>query len=107
MLLKITGFSRQPNYAFQVKAPQDGFVWNIDAYKTAYACKILGAGRERKPTRLITQPGFILTKFALSLSNRVKLLQRSMQMMQTSLKLRKNIWKRHFLSLANRETEAR
>ena len=52
----------QPNYAFQVKAPQDGFVWNIDAYKTAYACKILGAGREKKTDQIDYSAGIYLNK---------------------------------------------
>ena len=55
-------FFAQPNYAFQIKAPQNGFIWNIDAYKTAYACKILGAGRERKHDQIDYSAGIYLNK---------------------------------------------
>lgn len=55
-------FFAQPNYAFQIKAPQNGFIWNIDAYKTAYACKLLGAGRERKHDQIDYSAGIYLNK---------------------------------------------
>ena len=34
------------------KSKKSGYVHNIDAYKIAYACKLLGAGRERKTDSL-------------------------------------------------------
>lgn len=55
-------FFSQPNYAYQLKAPQGGYVWNIDAYKTAHACKLLGAGRERKSDKIDYSAGIYLNK---------------------------------------------
>lgn len=55
-------FFPQPNYAFQLKAESDGFVQNIDAYKTAYACKLLGAGREKKTDAIDYSAGIYLNK---------------------------------------------
>lgn len=52
----------QPKYAVQIKAEQDGYIQNIDAYKTAYACKILGAGRERKTDSIDYSAGIYLNK---------------------------------------------
>lgn len=52
----------QPAYAFQVKSTQDGFVHSIDAYKVAYACKLLGAGRERKTDNIDYSAGVYLNK---------------------------------------------
>lgn len=52
----------QPKYAYQLKAPQGGFVKNIDAYKTAYACKMLGAGREKKTDQIDYSAGIYLNK---------------------------------------------
>lgn len=55
-------FFPQPNYAFQLKAENDGFVQNVDAYKTAYACKLLGAGREKKTDKIDYSAGIYLNK---------------------------------------------
>ncbi len=55
-------FLSQPNYAYQIKAPQNGFIWNVDAYKTAYACKLLGAGREKKHDIIDYSAGIYLNK---------------------------------------------
>lgn len=52
----------QPKYALAIKAEQDGFIKNIDAYKTAYACKLLGAGRERKTDPIDYSAGVYLNK---------------------------------------------
>ena len=55
-------FFPQPNFAYQLKAKQDGYIQNIDAYKTAYACKILGAGREKKEDSIDYSAGIYLNK---------------------------------------------
>lgn len=52
----------QPEFAFQLKAEQDGYVSYIDAFKTAYACKLLGAGRERKIDNIDYSAGVYLNK---------------------------------------------
>lgn len=52
----------QPKFAVHLKAEEDGFVQNIDAYKTAYACKLLGAGRERKTDQIDYTAGVYLNK---------------------------------------------
>lgn len=52
----------QPQYAVQLKSEQDGFVQNVDAYKTAYACKLLGAGRDRKTDPIDYSAGIYLNK---------------------------------------------
>lgn len=39
---------KQPAFKYELKSAFEGFVKNIDAYKIAYACKLLGAGREKK-----------------------------------------------------------
>ena len=38
-----------PAHKIEYKAKKNGYIHNIDAYKIAYGCKLLGAGRERKP----------------------------------------------------------
>lgn len=53
---------KQPLYSFEIKAEQDGFVNNIDAYKIAYACKLLGAGREKKTDSIDYSAGIKLNK---------------------------------------------
>ncbi len=52
----------QPKYMRQILAEQDGFVSNVDAYKTAYACKLLGAGREKKTDIIDYSAGVYLNK---------------------------------------------
>ncbi len=55
-------FFPQPNYAFQLKAENNGYISYIDAYKTAYACKLLGAGREKKTDSIDYSAGIYLNK---------------------------------------------
>ncbi len=52
----------QPQYAERIIAAKDGYISNIDAYKTAYACKLLGAGRERKTDPIDYSAGIYLNK---------------------------------------------
>lgn len=52
----------QPKFAKQITATQNGFIQNIDAYKAAYACKLLGAGRERKIDTIDYAAGVYLNK---------------------------------------------
>lgn len=52
----------QTKYTYEVKSNQDGFVQKIDAFKIAYACKILGAGREKKTDEIDYSVGIYLNK---------------------------------------------
>ena len=52
----------QPQYAERIIAENNGYISNIDAYKTAYACKLLGAGRERKTDPIDYSAGIYLNK---------------------------------------------
>lgn len=52
----------QPKYMRQIFAERDGYVSNVDAYKTAYACKLLGAGREKKTDIIDYSAGVYLNK---------------------------------------------
>lgn len=52
----------QPEFAKQILATQEGYVKNIDAYKTAYACKLLGAGRDKKTDPIDYSAGIYLEK---------------------------------------------
>lgn len=52
----------QAKYKIQVYAGMEGFVQRIDAYKIAYACKILGAGREKKTDSIDYSVGIYLNK---------------------------------------------
>ena len=47
---------------FEIASDKDGYVSNIDAYKTAYACKLLGAGREKKTDSIDYSAGVFLRK---------------------------------------------
>ena len=51
-----------PKYKVEVKAEKNGFVHSIDAYKIAYGCKILGAGRETKADPIDYSDGIFLNK---------------------------------------------
>lgn len=51
-----------PAYKVECEAKKSGYVHNIDAYKIAYACKILGAGRERKTDPIDYSVGVFLNK---------------------------------------------
>lgn len=53
---------KQPAFKYELKSEFDGFVKNIDAYKIAYACKILGAGREKKSDSIDFSAGVELRK---------------------------------------------
>ncbi len=52
----------QPSKSLDVKSTSECFVENIDAYKTAYACKLLGAGREKKTDVIDYSAGVYLHK---------------------------------------------
>ena len=51
-----------PEYKIECESKKTGFVHNIDAYKIAYACKILGAGREKKTDPIDYSVGIYLNK---------------------------------------------
>ncbi len=53
---------KQPLFSFEVKSESDGFVKNVDAYKIAYACKLLGAGREKKTDGIDYSAGIKLNR---------------------------------------------
>ena len=52
----------QAKYKFEVKTPKTGYVDKIDAYKIAYGCKLLGAGREKKGDPIDYSVGVFLNK---------------------------------------------
>ena len=52
----------QATKTFEITSDKDGYVLNIDAYKTAYACKLLGAGREKKTDSIDYSAGVFLRK---------------------------------------------
>ena len=52
----------QATKTFEITSDKDGYVANIDAYKTAYACKLLGAGREKKTDSIDYSVGVFLRK---------------------------------------------
>lgn len=52
----------QAKYVIEVKSEAEGFISKIDAYKIAYACKILGAGREKKTDEIDYSVGVYLNK---------------------------------------------
>jgi pyrimidine-nucleoside phosphorylase len=51
-----------PTYKVECKSKKNGYVHNIDAYKIAYACKILGAGRDKKTDPIDYSVGIFLNK---------------------------------------------
>lgn len=51
-----------PEYKVEYESKKNGYVQNIDAYKIAYACKILGAGREKKTDPIDYSVGIYLNK---------------------------------------------
>lgn len=53
---------KQSKYFIEVKSEKNGFVEKIDAYKVACACKILGAGREKKTDNIDYSVGIYLNK---------------------------------------------
>lgn len=52
----------QPEYKIECKASKCGYVHSIDAYKVAYACKLLGAGRDKKTDPIDYSVGVYLNK---------------------------------------------
>jgi len=52
----------QAKYKVEITSEKEGFVQKIDAYKIAYACKILGAGREKKTDDIDYSVGIYLNK---------------------------------------------
>lgn len=52
----------QAKYKIEIESEKDGYVNKIDAYKIAYACKILGAGREKKTDDIDYSVGIYLNK---------------------------------------------
>ena len=52
----------QATKTFEITSDKDGYVANIDAYKTAYTCKLLGAGREKKTDSIDYSAGVFLRK---------------------------------------------
>lgn len=51
-----------PSYKIECESKKSGYVHNIDAYKIAYGCKILGAGRDRKTDPIDYSVGIYLNK---------------------------------------------
>lgn len=60
----IDDYSKFPKakYTVEVKTDIAGYISNIDAYKIAYACKLLGAGREKKTDEIDYSVGIYLNK---------------------------------------------
>ena len=52
----------QAKYKIEIPGKSKGFIKKIDAYKIAYACKILGAGREKKNDSIDASVGIYLNK---------------------------------------------
>ena len=52
----------QPKYKIEIKSEKSGYVKKIDAYKVAYGCKLLGAGREKKNEPIDFSVGVFLNK---------------------------------------------
>lgn len=52
----------QAKYKVEIKSENEGYINKIDAYKIAYACKILGAGREKKTDDIDYSVGIYLNK---------------------------------------------
>lgn len=51
-----------PAHKIECESKKSGYVQNIDAYKIAYGCKLLGAGRERKTDPIDYSVGVYLNK---------------------------------------------
>lgn len=52
----------QAKYKVEIPSSKEGFITKIDAYKIAYACKLLGAGREKKTDNIDYSVGIYLNK---------------------------------------------
>ena len=53
-----------PEYKIECESKKSGYVQNIDAYKIAYACKILGAGRDKKTDPIDYSVGIYLKRLS-------------------------------------------
>ncbi len=53
---------KQPSYKVEIKSDKSGYIKKIDAYKIAYGCKLLGAGREKKTDDIDYSVGVYLNK---------------------------------------------
>jgi len=51
-----------PAFKVECESKKTGYVQNIDAYKIAYACKLLGAGRDKKTDPIDYSVGIYLNK---------------------------------------------
>jgi pyrimidine-nucleoside phosphorylase len=51
-----------PKYKIEVPSIQEGYIEKIEAYKIAYGCKILGAGRDKKTDPIDYSVGIYLNK---------------------------------------------
>jgi len=51
-----------PDYKVEYESKKTGYVQNVDAYKIAYACKMLGAGRDKKTDPIDYSVGIYLNK---------------------------------------------
>lgn len=60
----IDDLSRLPasRYIFEYKSPKDGYVQKLDALTIAKACKLLGAGRQKKEDNVDYSVGIVLNK---------------------------------------------
>lgn len=60
----VDDYSKFPQAQFktEVKSTQEGYVESIEAYKIAYGCKILGAGRDKKTDPIDYSVGIYLNK---------------------------------------------
>lgn len=52
----------QAQYKIEIKSLKEGYIEKIDAYKIAYGCKLLGAGREKKSDLIDYSVGVYLNK---------------------------------------------
>lgn len=53
---------KQAKHKVEIASMEKGFINKVDAYKIAYACKILGAGREKKTDNIDYSVGIYLNK---------------------------------------------
>lgn len=51
-----------PTYKIECESKKNGYINNIDAYKIAYGCKVLGAGRDKKTDPIDYSVGIYLNK---------------------------------------------
>ena len=53
---------KQAKFKVEIKSQTEGFIQKVDAYKSAYTCKILGAGRDKKTDPIDYSVGIYLNK---------------------------------------------